>query len=1084
MLCYRCGGHVKDGSEKCGSCGQAFALGLKPGPIAGFGTGSRRHRVAIEGTPYKPGDAIASRYQVKEHVGAGPVGWVYRVLDTEADVDVCLKVISPRFLQMAEERKAFFAEMQKAKALVHPNLVRVYDAGDDQERPFLALQFLEGLTLRRIMDLRRQKGQGFSLREVEPIVAQIASALEAAGPVFAHGDLKPDNVIVLPDLLKLTDFGLATSLPRAPFMAAQKAGGVHRYLAPEFLLGDRLDARADVYGLGVMLAEMLSGVQYEPALDLTVKNPALPRGVQDIFRRAVSAKAHERYGSAAELADELSDLLEKGDLAPAPGATTKPNARLPLAASGAHPPPMPHAMAPSMGVSQLGTGGASGSVAAVSAPPLLPQSAPPSDADEVVIEEMHTDPRVRIARALAAQDEQIRADARKPSAHAAASAGATQIPGTLQTHLSAADAAPVAALGKSADAAAVAARLGAPADILTAETNVKAAPTAPAGHPSLAAVAAPAPAASAQAEVAADEDQAADAEVADVSPGDEPTQLNALPAKRRGRGRREEKKHHGRGRRVAGSPLSAPPPAEAPRDAAWALVTGAPNTAPVAPIVTAPVVHIPVAPVVVPAPAAPARAAAPLRSAAPKAAPSFGNLVEKKSKLSLPMKAVAGLVVLILVVAAVALFRGGQGEPVKDEGKSEAAAAPASPSLPAADKAKAAAAPVQPAPVVPAAPAKTEAPVKAVAPAPAPKPPKAALEAQRPSRKAEAERSRRRAAADERHRALVARMTARREARTASHKSEQATEKQASDDEDRGAAASKRAEGEAIAKAALHRSAMDSQVATSALPVAAPAPAATPVKTTGGIPGLDEGELLASRQRPERKVVMAGPAPVAAPPAAALAVPAVATLAKAPAVAAVARTSGSCPAGMEMIPGGRTLIGSDPKDDLRNFGDRNLTAVEVPAFCVDRFEYPNAPGKLPRVGIGFEDAAAACRSQGKRLCAEEEWEKACKGPGDLRFPYGAAFDPDACNTQDKGDSPRQVGLSGAFDRCKSGYGVSDLSGNVAEWTSSSYEGGSDKAVKGGSASRPGFDDRCASRRKAKPGLHDVKVGFRCCSQPR
>ena len=156
MLCYRCGGHVKDGSERCESCGQTFALGLKPGPIAGFGTGSRRHRVAIEGTPYKAGDAVGRRYQVKDHLGAGPVGWVYRVNDTETDVDVALKILSPRFLQMAEEKKAFFAEMQKAKTLGHANLVRIYDFGEDADRPFVAMQLLEGLTLRRIMDLRRQ----------------------------------------------------------------------------------------------------------------------------------------------------------------------------------------------------------------------------------------------------------------------------------------------------------------------------------------------------------------------------------------------------------------------------------------------------------------------------------------------------------------------------------------------------------------------------------------------------------------------------------------------------------------------------------------------------------------------------------------------------------------------------------------------------------------------------------------------------------------------------------------------------------------------------------------------------------------
>src|SRR5438477_12523500 len=115
---------------------------------------------------------------------------------------------------MPEERRVFVEELHKAQRLAHPNIARIYEAGDDNGRPFVAAQYLEGLTLRRIMDLRRQKGQKFTLQEVEPIVAQIAAALDAAG---AHGNLKPDNVIVLPDLLKLTDFGLAPSLPRAPF---------------------------------------------------------------------------------------------------------------------------------------------------------------------------------------------------------------------------------------------------------------------------------------------------------------------------------------------------------------------------------------------------------------------------------------------------------------------------------------------------------------------------------------------------------------------------------------------------------------------------------------------------------------------------------------------------------------------------------------------------------------------------------------------------------------------------------------------------------------------------------------------------
>jgi formylglycine-generating enzyme required for sulfatase activity len=186
---------------------------------------------------------------------------------------------------------------------------------------------------------------------------------------------------------------------------------------------------------------------------------------------------------------------------------------------------------------------------------------------------------------------------------------------------------------------------------------------------------------------------------------------------------------------------------------------------------------------------------------------------------------------------------------------------------------------------------------------------------------------------------------------------------------------------------------------------------------------------------------------------------------------------------MVLVPAGRALIGSDASDDLRNFGDKNLTAQEVPSFCIDKFEFPNQHGKLPRVGAAFAEAEQLCKTQGKRLCAEEEWEKACKGPEQARFPYGANYDAEACNTTDKNEAPRQVTNSGAFDRCKSGYGAYDLSGNVAEWTTGSFEGGIERAVKGGSAARPGFDDRCASRRKAKPGLHDVKIGFRCCVEP-
>jgi len=199
-------------------------------------------------------------------------------------------------------------------------------------------------------------------------------------------------------------------------------------------------------------------------------------------------------------------------------------------------------------------------------------------------------------------------------------------------------------------------------------------------------------------------------------------------------------------------------------------------------------------------------------------------------------------------------------------------------------------------------------------------------------------------------------------------------------------------------------------------------------------------------------------------------------------VASVATKELSCPPGMIRIPGGNVAVGSDAGDDLRNFGDRALTKVTLQPYCIDQYEFPNTPGKLPKVAAAWSDAEAECRNAGKRLCSEDEWEAACRGPQNLRFPYGAGYDADACNTADKTDKPRQTSVSGAFARCKSGYGVMDLSGNAAEWTASPFDAlTADKAVKGGHAARPGFDDRCASRRKLAPTAHDIKVGFRCCA---
>ncbi len=192
---------------------------------------------------------------------------------------------------------------------------------------------------------------------------------------------------------------------------------------------------------------------------------------------------------------------------------------------------------------------------------------------------------------------------------------------------------------------------------------------------------------------------------------------------------------------------------------------------------------------------------------------------------------------------------------------------------------------------------------------------------------------------------------------------------------------------------------------------------------------------------------------------------------------------GGCPAGMRLVSGGAFKLGTAEDDDMRFLDERALTSVQVPSFCVDEYEYPNQAGTPPKVAVTWEEARSLCESAGKRLCTEEEWEKACKGPGNARFPYGTPYDADACNTETAQGQDRTLAASGSFQRCRSGYGVVDLSGNVAEWTSTRFDA-ADFTHKGGAFDRPDYTSRCSARKNGAPAERSDSVGFRCCAGVR
>lgn len=182
--------------------------------------------------------------------------------------------------------------------------------------------------------------------------------------------------------------------------------------------------------------------------------------------------------------------------------------------------------------------------------------------------------------------------------------------------------------------------------------------------------------------------------------------------------------------------------------------------------------------------------------------------------------------------------------------------------------------------------------------------------------------------------------------------------------------------------------------------------------------------------------------------------------------AGVATLSGSTPPKMRTSPLDTVL----PRAGACPLGAK-LVAGPKP-FCIDAYEYPGG-NTIPRTGISFPEASHICAARGERLCAESEWEHACRGKNGASFPYGDTFDPARCNTK----SPTSdIAATGKFASCKSASGVYDMIGNVAEWTASG-------AQKGGSAHQSPKETRCSSvvRNPAKEG--GTFVGFRCCADP-
>ncbi|MFA6451028.1 MAG: SUMF1/EgtB/PvdO family nonheme iron enzyme [bacterium] len=148
-------------------------------------------------------------------------------------------------------------------------------------------------------------------------------------------------------------------------------------------------------------------------------------------------------------------------------------------------------------------------------------------------------------------------------------------------------------------------------------------------------------------------------------------------------------------------------------------------------------------------------------------------------------------------------------------------------------------------------------------------------------------------------------------------------------------------------------------------------------------------------------------------------------------------------------------------------------------YCIDVYEYPNAKGAQPTGNIRWDEADAACKKEGKRLCSFQEWSKACAGPNNTKYPYGNEYRKGACRDANAASEPGKR-TSGTYDKCVSGYGARDMSGGNWEWTSDKYNDGQNRGIQGGSVNSDPADLACGEPIMESAGWVDETSGFRCC----
>ncbi len=273
---------------------------------------------------------LGNRYELLEKIGGGGMAIVYKARCRLLNRYVAVKILRDEFTEDEEFVRRFGIEAQSAASLSHPNIVPIYDVGNENGIYYIVMEYVDGITLKKYID---EKGS-LEWREAVNIAIQICSAIEHAhSKKIIHRDIKPQNILVTKNgIAKVTDFGIARAATTSTItMAGSTIGSVH-YFSPEQARGGYIDEKSDLYSLGIVLYEMVTGdipfdgespiavalkhIQQNPVPPIEI-NKKIPKALNDIILKAMKKELLNRYQNASEMLEDLNRVLSEpnGDFA-------------------------------------------------------------------------------------------------------------------------------------------------------------------------------------------------------------------------------------------------------------------------------------------------------------------------------------------------------------------------------------------------------------------------------------------------------------------------------------------------------------------------------------------------------------------------------------------------------------------------------------------------------------------------------------------------------------------------------------------------------------------------------------------------